>query len=245
MLVDVHNHIGTSPDEGQSSPELIRSNMEKFGIDHAVVFAIDEPGTGPTFEDLNTQALGLKKSDPRRFGAFGRIVPSTGQPGIDDFKRCLDGGVRGLKLKGKDGFEPSAAQPILDLIPEDRPFPVLIHTSIKPGSSPKEWEPVIVRYPHINFILAHGGKDRYRDCARMAKDLPNVYCDTTTLSFHRSRVIYRTCGAGKILFASDTPYSHPAVEIQKWECILEEAENDSDKNQIFYQNAQRLLGINV
>ena len=47
-------------------------------------------------------------------------------------------------------------------------------------------------------------------------------------------------GPEKILFASDYPYSHPAIELKKIELLVK---NKGDLDLILYKNAKRLLGL--
>ena len=74
----------------------------------------------------------------------------------------------------------------------------------------------------------------------ISRELRNVYLDTSTLSFNRTRIIIEMAGVDKIVFASDYPYSHPLMEIQKIKLIVKD-KNSLDK--IFYKNAKRILKL--
>jgi predicted TIM-barrel fold metal-dependent hydrolase len=143
-------------------------------------------------------------------------------------------------MKMSYGFDPKEAKGILDLIAQRSDFPVIVHTAHDEHSQPRLWEPVMARYPKINFIMAHGGKDRYRQCAEVAMKHPNIYIDTSTLSYNRTRYTYAQVGAGKIVFASDYPYSHPAIELKKIQLLVKDKR---DLGLILYKNAARLLGL--
>jgi len=240
MIIDIHNHLGKSEDGAESTFDALFANMARYHITRAVLFAIDEEDRGPTYENSNTKILETAEKYPDRIIPFARIVPSIGQPAVEEFRRCLERGVKGLKLKALDNFKPEQASIVIDLIKDRTKFPIIIHTSHTKESQPKIWEPLFKMYPNNSFILAHGGKDCYKECAYILSEYPNVYTDTTTLSYNRTRHIYETVGAEKILFASDYPYSHPAVELKKFEVLI------SDKREltkILYQNAMKLLDI--
>jgi len=240
MIIDVHNHIGLSRDGGHGKLDVLIELMDMSKIDKSVLFAVDEENFQPTYEVQNDKIIAAMNKYPGRIIAFVRIVPSAGRAAVNEFKRCCDLGVRGLKLKTPDGFEPADAKCIFDLI-EDRPdFPVLIHTAHDEHSQPRIWKPVLSKYPNINFILAHGGKDHYRKCTEMAITMPNVYIDTSTLSYNRTRFIYENAGPEKLLFASDYPYSHPAVELKKIELAIT---NKEDQELVLHKNAARLMAI--
>jgi len=239
MIIDIHNHIGLSRDGGHGELDILLSNMEEIGITSSIVFATDEENTGATFENVNTKIIDAQKEHPDKIIAFARIVPSAGKKAIEEFKRCCRQGIKGLKLKPTDGFEPQDATIIFDLIDSDH-FPVLIHTGHEPVSHPSIWEPFFIEYPKIDFILAHGGKDQYRKCAEIVKKYSNVYVDTSTLSYHRTEYLYEILGPEKILFGSDYPYSHPAVELKKFEVLVKDKEA---LEMILYKNSAKVLGL--
>lgn len=240
MIIDVHNHIGLSRDGGHGKLDDLIKNMNDYKIAKSVLFAIDEEGFEPTYELQNDKIIAAQNKFPDKIIAFARIVPSAGRAAVHEFKRCCKLGVRGLKLKTSDGFEPADAKSILDIIGDRPDFPVVIHTAHDEHSQPRIWKPVIAHYPNINFILAHGGKDHYRKCTELAIKFSNVYVDTSTLSYNRTRYVYENIGPEKILFASDYPYSHPAIELKKMELLIK---NKDDLKLILHKNAARLLDI--
>jgi len=240
MIIDVHNHIGLSRDGGHGKLDKIIEHMEDCKINKSVLFAVDEEGFEPTYEAQNDKIIAAKNKYPDKIIAFTRIVPSAGRAAINEFKRCIELGVNGLKLKTRDGFEPSDSKSILDLIEDHSKFPVLIHTAHDEHSQPRIWRPVVAQYPNINFILAHGGKDHYRKCTELAIKYPNVYVDTSTLSYNRTLYMYENAGPEKLLFASDYPYSHPAIELKKIELVINKKE---DLELVLYKNAAKLMGL--
>ena len=240
MIIDIHNHIGLSRDGGHSKLEDVIENMAAYKINRTVLFAIDEEGYEPTFKAQNDKVIAARDQYPDKIIAFARIVPSEGRAAVQEFKRCCKLGVKGLKLKMSNGLDPKDAKCILDLIADRSDFPIVIHTAHDEHSQPRVWKPVITHYPKINFILAHGGKDRYRQCNELAMKYPNVYIDTSTLSYNRTRYSYANAGPEKILFASDYPYSHPGIELKKMQLLIK---NKKDLDLILYKNAVRLLGL--
>lgn len=240
MIIDIHNHLGCSSDGGEAPLDVILCNMETYHIDKLILFAIDEADCGETFENSNQRIIEACQQYPDKLIPFARLMPQKGQIAIDEFKRCRKAGVKGLKLKTKDGFKPEECIPILDLIGKNDKFPVLIHVEHETEAEPKIWEPVIKEYSHIVFILAHGGKDRYRACTDMILKYPNVYVDTSTLSYNRTKWIYKRAGASKILFGSDFPYSHPAIELAKFNVLVTDP---GDLEGILSRNALQILEI--
>lgn len=240
MIIDIHNHVGLSRDGGWSRIEDIMANMATYKIKKVALFAIDEKGYEPTYKAQNTKVIEVCNRYPDKLIAFVRVVPAAGRAAVQEFKRCLKLGVKGLKMKMSYGHDPKDSQHLLDLIANRNDFPVIIHTAHDEHSQPRLWEPVIARYPNVNFIMAHGGKDRYHQCNDVAMKHPNAYIDTSTLSYNRTRYTYANAGAGKIVFASDYPYSHPAMELIKIKLLVKDKK---DLDLILYKNATRLLGL--
>ena len=240
MIIDIHNHLGLSQDGGCSKLEDIIENMATYKISKIALFAVDEEGYEPTYRKQNDKVLAARDQYPEKIIAFARIVPSAGRIAVQEFKRCCKRGAKGLKMKMSYGLDSKDAKCILDLIADRNDFPVIVHTAHDEHSQPLVWKPIIARYPRINFILAHGGKDRYLQCNELAAKYPNVYIDTSTLSYNRTRHTYAHVGAAKILFASDYPYSHPAIELKKIQLLVK---SKRDLGLILYKNASRLLGL--
>ncbi|MFH1539906.1 MAG: amidohydrolase family protein [bacterium] len=75
--------------------------------------------------------------------------------------------------------------------------------------------------------------------AEAVKGLPHVYADTTAVSYNRTKVVLGILGPDRVVYGSDMPYSHPAIEITKYNLILA----PEDREKVFYLNARRILGL--
>ena len=77
------------------------------------------------------------------------------------------------------------------------------------------------QYPYVNFIIPHLGSfaDDWRSHLRVIDQIvrfPNVYTDTSGVRrFDYLLQAVKRGGAHKILFGSDGPWLHPALELQK------------------------------
>jgi len=240
MIIDVHNHIGLSQDGGDGSVQEIIESMKQYGIEKSILFATDEHEMGDTFENANPKILDAAEKYPDQLIAFARIIPSLGEKALAEFERCCKRGAQGLKLKAPDGFTPEDAEKLFDIIKDKKHFPVLIHTAHDRDSEPLKWEKEVAKYPTINFIFAHGGKDLYESCTKILKKYPNVYADTSTLSLNRTRYMLKHAGPEKILFASDYPYSHPGIELKKFDVLTKDKKA---LDLIHYKNAKKILGL--
>lgn len=240
IAIDFHNHIGKSKSDGNSSTagEVRRAMLgSRLGLTHAVVFPVDEARPGISYSRLNTQIAGVVKK-VKGFIGFCRLDPHFGNRAIQEMRRSFKLGLVGVKLHPRsEKFAPALAAGILSQL-NRLVRPLIIHTSHEPNCRPKDWLGLLSRYRDFPVILAHGGKDAYPEAVEVAKKLPNVFVETSALTFFRTEWILKKLGAWKIVFGSDFPYSHPAVEMQKWKLIW----NARERRQILSLNAERILG---
>ncbi len=239
IAIDFHSHIGKSKsDKAHATAGEVRRACvsRRLGLTHAVVFPIDESGPGVSYSRLNTRIANAVKHTPGLIG-FCRLNPHFGNRAIKEMTRSFKMGLVGVKLHPRaEDFRPAHASGILARL-NYLMRPLIIHTSHEPNCRPHEWRSLLKRYRDFPVILAHAGKDAYLEAVDLAKKLPNVYLETSTLSFYRTQRILEKLGPEKIVFASDFPYSHPRVEMEKWNQIW----NSGEKKQILSKNAIRIL----
>ncbi len=239
LRVDMHVHLGRSKDGAKYGPGDVRQLLERYSFSHAVLFPVDEREPGPSYSRLNARVAKTAKKDKRILG-FVRLNPHEKEAAHRELTLAAKRGMRGVKLHPRaEDFSPHETEELFREIESHR-FPVMLHTSHEPHCHPIAWEGIFLRHKKICFILAHAGKDAYREAASVAKRCPNVYLDTSTLSFRRTTVILKEVGAGKVVFASDAPYSHPAVELLKFDLILKG--NSAACRKIFQENPKKILG---
>lgn len=237
--VDFHNHIGKSKSDGNraTAREVFRAGLAaRLGLTHAVIFPIDAARPGISYSRLNTQIAALCKKSPHFIG-FARLDPHAGEGAIREMHRSFALGLRGVKLHPRsENFQPREAEAILKELNRLK-RPLILHTSHEPNSRPSQWQDQFFRYRKFPVILAHAGKDAYLEAVDVAKKLPNVYLETSTQSYFRTRLILKKLGPEKIVFASDFPYSHPRVEMEKWNQIW----TARQKSVILSLNARKIL----
>ena len=239
ISVDMHCHLGVSRDGAAQTAAGIRKIFSDYPVSHAVVFPIDETSPGAGYSRLNGRIARMACRDSRIIG-FSRIDPRNRQAALREVKEAKRNGMRGVKLHPRaEHFGPRDAREILAAI-EKEGLPVMLHTSHEPRCRPREWQEIFLRHRKIYFILAHAGKDAFREAAAVAAHSPNVFLDTSTLSYWRTTRVLKKAGAGKIVFASDMPYSHPATELLKMALIL--GDRAPLYRQIFRENPKKILG---
>ena len=239
MIVDFHTHIGLSRNDGaeQTVQNTLRG-MKQFQVTHSFIFPIDEKSPGPSYAKVNRRIAHLTQHHKNLIGC-ARLNPNEPKASFNEIEYAAQADFRAVKLHPRsDHFSARLAEPLFSAVDKNR-LSVILHTGHEPRCHPNQWLHIFKAYPKTFFILAHSGKDVYREAIEIAKQLPNVYLDTSTLSYYRTGVILKKAGARKVVFASDIPYSHVGLEIAKFKFLL-----PSEKQKfVFGENAKRILGM--
>jgi predicted TIM-barrel fold metal-dependent hydrolase len=211
--------------------------MKRSGIDRSVVFGIDEPDAGATYEPTNRRVVKAIQGDSHFIG-FMRLNPRAGERARQELARCQRAGLRGVKLHPRS--ESFSARESEDLIAEieKENLPVILHASHEKNCRPLSWEGIFKRHSKIPFILAHGGKDAFQEAIAVARRNRNVWVETSTLSYWRTGMILRELGPSRMVFGSDSPYSHPALERLKLDLLL----SPTAQRKVYSENPRRILG---
>lgn len=199
---------------------------------------------------------------------FGYIRLGVDGPKVVDELR--DMGFRGLKtISPTDNYDCKAYYPVYERA-ETLNMPMLFHTGQlfrAPGTGSREedvstarmmpWmlDPIARAFPKLTLIGAHLGSPSFAEAAWVARWNENVYWDLSgpiTVRYGNRRVVHdmmyqAVAGAGithKLVFGSDvTPPEIPDV-VTAYDAFLDRLDADSlDKDQVFYGNMARILGI--
>ena len=207
-------------------------------------------------------ALG-KVSD--RFIGFTSVDPT--QENADEIlEEDLQAGLKGIKLYPVNRFfhvNNPEAEKIYPVV-EKYKVPVIIHfgLNIGPGANllygnPLDLHPVALKYPEVNFIIAHFGCGFTREALFLAYQCSNIYYDTSSSNAWINYLPYKitlkeifqrfleAAGSSRLIFGTDSNffprgYRYDIFLDQKR--ILDElgvAEEEQEK--IFGENILRLL----
>lgn len=235
-MVDMHLHLGRSRDGARLTASEIQKAMERYHIERAVVFGIDEPDAGPTYQKTNDRVLKAVSQNSRLIG-FMRLNPRAGGATRREFHRLRRAGMKGVKLHPRsENFSPEKAEDLIAEI-EAQALPIVLHTSHEKNCNPLAWRSVFKRHRRTPFILAHAGKDAFQEAIAVAKEFRHLWLETSTLSWWRTGVILKKLGASRVVFGSDLPYSHPALERMKLDSLL----SASGRRKVYSENPKRIL----
>jgi len=237
-VIDCHCHIGESVDGAAISLAEINCILNDYPVKSMVIFPIDENQRGKTYEPQNTKIALLARQD-KRIIPFGRIDPNDIQAAQQELDRFKELNIRGIKLHPvSDKFLPQQASFIFKHASKTG-LPIYLHTTHTTFRQQKDDWCQLFHHTDTPIIIAHAGKDSYREFIQISKQYPHIYADTTTISYFRTKTVLHELNIEKILYGSDLPYSHPAIEQIKYKLLLTE----NDQQMVFYQNAVNVLQL--
>jgi len=230
-------HVGEFPLFNVSlDRDGLERTMRENGIEGGVVFHPD-----------NAYVREVIASVP---GAYGLVWANPRMPDyLDETLRFLDDErFLGVKLHPLlDGYHPNdpAVHPLIERLIE-RDLPVLIHCGHPIFTLPWSIEELIVSFPEAKVILGHMGHGNiiYINAAiDVAARHPKVYLETSGMPMHTkiAEAVERV-GPERVLYGSDVPFHHPAVEIAK---VRVSGLPPELVERVLGANARALFGISV
>jgi predicted TIM-barrel fold metal-dependent hydrolase len=216
MIIDCHCHAGKG--DGLTGPWDTAAPLEKYmrraaraGINRTVVFAAFHSD----YAVANREVARIVASRPDRFYGFAFIdaardrgrVAKLVQQAVEEF------GFVGIKVHRHE------ARITREVCKVARAFSLPVLYDVMGEVSVCEL--LAQEYPEVAFIIPHLGSfaDDWRAQLALIDHLarhPNIYTDTSGVRrFDLLEQAVKRAGPHKILFGSDGPWLHPAVELAK------------------------------
>lgn len=218
MIIDSHAHIGEGyykddPVQSFITPDRIVEMAREAGVDKTIVFPVNYP----EYSGAMREVFEAVRRFPAELIGYARVNPEN-ENARSVFSRAIEEyGFKGLKLHpGNDKWTVNSHQTraLMDMAREYG-VPVLFDPVVQLDDIFE----IIREFPRTNFIIAHmGGFYDWRTierCITLAEELPHVYLDTPFAMVH---VMLRRAAEripDKLLFGTDAPAIHPAVELAK------------------------------
>lgn len=265
MIIDFHTHIFPEKIAGKTIESLenlsgikastngtlegLLASMERTGVDMSVIMPV---ATKPSqMESINAYAKEICDMYPGKLISFGGIHPDC-----EDYKSELNH-IKELGLKGIK-IHPDYQRVMIDDVrfmniieyASELGLVILTHAGIDIGlpepvhCPPQKMRKVIDKIKPEKMIVAHyGGWKQWQEVYEYLAG-ENVYLDTAfTFDYIEKEMflkILQKHGEDKILFATDSPWSHATRDIQ---AVNNMPIADSIKQKIFSENAKKLLQI--
>ncbi len=216
MIIDAHCHAGRG--DGLTGPWDTAAPLGRYlrrakavGIDRTVLFAAFHSD----YRAANREVARIVRNRPDRFLGFAFVNAERDRGRIGDMvaEAVEEHGFCGIKVHRHDG------RITREVCNAARAWSLPVLYDVMGEIAPIEL--LATEYRDVDFIIPHLGAfgDRW-DAQRALLDVlsrhPNVYTDTSSVQrFDLLVEAVRRAGAHKILFGSDGPWFHPALELQK------------------------------
>lgn len=216
MIIDCHCHAGRG--DGLSAPADTAAPLGRYlrraaaaGIHRTVLFSAFADG----YLEANRIVADIVASDRRRFLGFAFVHPRADRGRVMAMVReaVEDLAFVGVKVHAHDG---RISREICEAARLYR-LPVLY--DVMGDIAPVQL--IAEQYPDVAFIIPHLGSfaDDWRAQSGLIDFLvryPNVFTDTSGVRrFDILAAAVKRAGARKVLFGTDGPWLHPAVELAK------------------------------
>lgn len=239
MVIDIHCHAGkgdllTAPWNTRAPLESYFRRARAAGIHKTVVFSAFHSD----YSAANREVARIVARYPERLMGFAFVhaVRDAGRIFEMVAHAVRHWGFRGIKVHGHD------AMPTREVCEAARAFQIPLLVDV--AGQAQVVEMLAPEYPHVDFIIPHLGsfRDDWQANQRVVDQLvryPNVYADTAGVRrFDYIVQAVKRAGAQKILFGSDGPWLHPALEMYKIRLLGLPPEQE---RLILGGNAERLL----
>ena len=216
MIIDGHCHAGrgerlTAPWNTTAPLSAYLRRARAAGIDRTVVFA-------PFADDYavaNAKVAGIVARHPGRLIGYAVVHPVRDAGRVRELvgRAVCEWGFRGVKVHRLDA---PATREVCEAAAAFE-VPVLYDVA----GAPELLEQAAPQYPGVTFVVPHLGSfaDDWRAHQRLIdqlRRLPNVLADTSGVRrFDYLVQAARRAGPERLVFGSDGPWLHPALELAK------------------------------
>ncbi len=205
-IFDAHLHLGHDIDGMVGDYDALEGIMAGYGISRAFMFCLDEPDRHPAFSAANDRTLAFAERSNGRLVPFVRL--DLNESPIEEAKRCLDAGARGIKLHPRAQRFDAADDRLTPVfaLAEERHVPILIHGGRGLPPIADGLANLVERHPGASLIIAHAGIADLANLTEKMAGRKNVFFDTSTWSVIDLLDLYHRIPPEQILYASDFPY---------------------------------------
>ncbi len=239
---DFYGGLGSTLD---GTVATLLKEAEVAGVEHCIVQSVAT--TPKQVSSINNFIANCVKESGGKFTGLGTLHPDSGDAKAD-VEEIISLGLKGVKLHPdiqKFKIDDYRMLKIYELC-EGR-LPVLIHTgdSRYDFSNPNRMMPILDIYKDLTVIGAHfGGWSIWEDATEKLSKYKNFYVDCSSSLYamtpEKARELIMAYGTKRVLFGTDYPMWRPVEEIERF---LQIELSEQEREDIFYNNAARLFGI--
>ena len=240
---------GNSAAATHTVPNLL-AEMDATGVRRALVLPI---AFGLPFGDDLTERFmrAIEVSGAGDRLVRGASVHCADEEAVEKLERYAAAGARAVKLHpaGQRFFPDSAAAMKVYEACGRLGLVVFFHAG-RAGIEPeythqftvmRNYEPMLKRFPEVNFVLGHAGARDIADAVPLAKRYPNAWMEIHGQGVTNLHELIERVGSERLLFGTDWPFYHLAATLAK---VLIVSEGKPDlRRAILHGNADRLFGL--
>jgi uncharacterized protein len=205
-LFDAHVHVGRDIDGFTAPYEALVAFLGRYGVRRAFAFCMDEPDREPAFRAPNDRTLEAAERSDGLLVPFVRL--DLGEEPIEEARRCLDRGARGIKLHPRAQrflLNDERLAPVFELAAE-RLVPILIHGGRGLPPIADHLRRLVDAYPEAQLIIAHAGIADLAALSECFARRAGVFFDTSVWSPIDLLDMFARVSPEQVLYASDFPY---------------------------------------
>jgi len=205
-IFDAHVHLGHDIDGFTGVYEELDRICDRYGVSRCFVFCMDEVDRHPAFRAANDRTLAYAERSDGRLIPFVRL--DLAEEPIEEAKRCLDAGARGIKLHPRAQrflLNDERLAPVFAIAAERR-VPILIHGGRGLPPIADHLARLVETYPEAQLIIAHAGIADLAELADRFAGTAGVFFDTSVWSPIDLLSLYHLVSPEQVVYASDYPY---------------------------------------
>lgn len=252
IVIDSHHHLGRKGRRSFSGDDVVQS-MNATGVDFTLAMHfVAALRTAGDFVAANDCAIAECAAHPDRLAAIAVVHPFLSRAGIPELQRCLELGIRGVKLHpiAHGYYELDHTVDLLVRAAGEAGVPVVIHSDFAHHvCSPYAIATLARRCPETTIVLLHLGLQPAlcHLVPEIVEGEPNVIVDSSQTCDKPDEVYGRpvaVLGAERVMFGSDGPECDVSVNLRKLAAALERgAVSHRDVEFVLAGTAQRVFGV--
>jgi uncharacterized protein len=258
LAIDAHCHIGEFKGERHGlrsfSADSLIEHMDRNGIDKAVVAHLIFPlWEQEEFKKANNLIIQATWNYPDRLVGLCAVNPKHGSFAQQEVRRCLEAGLKGIKVQpamhGGYAIDGPLLEPIMKRA-ADAKVPLVTHSDFNARScTPYQVARLAARYPQVTVVMLHLGiePDMIVQTPEIVMGVRNLVVETSQTPDLPHAVFVnpvRRLGADRVLFGSDGPFF--SVETNLTKLAVAEASyglSKDEKRRVLGENAARVFNI--
>lgn len=253
-IIDFHVHpfdnpkysLNMYPESYEADAATLKRQLADAGITHICGSVLNlgyRPDGFESLKALNREALRLREQMGEFYTPGFHIHPAFVRESCDEIEFMHSQGVRLIGelvpyMHAWGEFEEKNWMEIMDVAEQYRMI-CSYHTPFDYNMNK-----MLQSHPGITFVAAHpGDKERVYAWPEMLKAHSNLCLDlsgTGLFRFGMLKYLVHKVGAERILFGTDYPICNPRMYV---EAVYGEEITESEREQIFYENAARILDL--